>query len=121
MTRLGRALWMSMLIGGVAWLWVPSVAHSQPEGLALIETRVPLEDTSDAGIKTAVDRAVDSAVRGAAAMGLSWVQLQRAYIVGGYVAVQVVAATEALAIPTDDEPASGPEPDRQDSGTLTRL
>ena len=121
MVRLERVLCALTLIAGVAWFAAPSIAHAAPEGVALIETTVPLEDTSDTGIRAAVDRAIDSAVRGALAMGLSWVQLQRAYVAGGYVGVQVLAATEAPATATEDEPASGPEPDRVDSGTLLRL
>lgn len=121
MTCSGRALWMSMLIGGGAWLSVPSIAHSAPDGVALIETTVPLEDTSDAGVNAAVTRALNSAVRGARAMGLSWVQLQRAYVSGDHVGVQVLAATEALDTTTEDEPASAPEKDRPVSGTLTHL
>jgi hypothetical protein len=122
MIGLGRVLWMSVLIGGIAWLSAPSIAHSAPDGVALIETTVPLEDTSDAGIADAVNRAVTSAVRGAAAMGLSWVQLQRAYVSGGYVSVQVLAATESLdetgTTPDIDQRRNG---DRRESGTPTRL
>ena len=122
MIGLGRVLWMSVLIGGIAWLSAPSIAHSAPDSVALIETSVPLEDTSDAGIADAVNRAVTSAVRGAAAMGLSWVQLQRAYVSGGYVSVQVLAATESLdetgTTPDIDQRGNG---DRRESGTPTRL
>ncbi len=119
MIGLGRVLWMSVLIGG-------------PDGVALIETTVPLKDTSDAGIADAVNRAVTSAVRGAVAMGLSWVQLQRAYVSGGYVSVQVLAATESLDSAAQDETGVAPDidrgngdrrgkGDRRESGTLTRL
>ena len=121
MTRLARALCMSMVIGGMTWLCAPSIAHSAPEGVALIETTVPLEDTSEAGITDAVNRAVNSAVRGAMAMGLSWVQLQRAYVSGGYVGVQVLAATESLDTRTDDEATAAPGEDKRVGGTLTRL
>ena len=120
-TRFGRALWLLVLIGGIAWLSAPSIALSAPAGVTLIETTVLLEDQSDAGIAAAVDRAVSSAVRGAAAMGLSWVQLQRAYISGGYVGVQVLAATESLDTAAQDEAATPPENDRRESGTFTRL
>jgi len=112
---------MSVLIGGIAWLFAPSLAHSAPDGVALIETTVPLDDTSDAGISAAVNKALNSAVRGAMAMGLSWVQLQRAYVSGGYVGVQVLAATESLDTATEDEAATAPGQYRRDSGTLTRL
>lgn len=54
-------------------------------------------------------------------MGLSWVQLQRAYISGGYVGVQVLAATESLDTAAQDEAATPPENDRRESGTFTRL
>ena len=120
MTRLGKALCMSLMIGG-AWISGPSIAHSAPERVALIETTVLLEDTSDAGISAAVDRAVNSAARAAMAMGLSWVQLQRAYVSGGYVGVQVLAATESLDSVSEDEAATAQDQARPDSGTLTRL
>jgi len=121
MTCLRRVLWMSVLIGGIAWVSAPSIAHSAPAGVALIETTVPLEDPSDAGIAAAVNQAVNKAVRGATAMGLSWVRLQRAYVSGGYVAVQVLAATESLDIAAQEEAATVPESDRRESGTLIRL
>jgi hypothetical protein len=130
MTRIRRALMLSLLIGGFAWCLAPSTADAAadsadsvtvPDGVALIETTARFEDASEAGIRAAVDRAVDAAVRGAVAMGLSWVQLQHAYVADGYVAVQVLAASRSLAAATDDEPAIGPEPDQQESGTLTRL
>jgi hypothetical protein len=112
---------MSVAIGVMSWLCAPSTAHSAPEGVALIETTVPLEDTSDAGITDAVNRAVNSAVRGATAMGLPWVQLQRAYVSGGYVGVQVLAATESLDARTDDEATTAPSEEKRAGGTLTHL
>ena len=125
MTRIRRALMLSLLIWGVAWCLAPSTAHaaadSVPDGVALIETTARFADASDADIRAAVERAVDAAVRGAVAMGLSWVQVQHAYVADGYVAVQVLAASRSLAAATDDEPAIGPELDQQESGTLTRL
>ena len=121
MTRFGKALCLSLAIGAMSWLWAPSIAHSAPEGVAIIETTVPIEDTSEAGINDAVNRAVNSAVRGAMAMGLPWVQLQRAYISGNYVGVQVLAATESLDTRTDDEATAAPGQDKRVGGTLTRL
>jgi hypothetical protein len=121
MTGFARALWLSMLIGGISWLCAPSSAYSAPEGMALIETTVPLEDASEAGITDAVNRAVNSAVRGAMAMGLSWVQLQRAYVSGGYVGVQVLAATESLDTRTDDEATAAPGQAKPVVESLIRL
>jgi hypothetical protein len=125
MTRLRRVLVMSLLIGSIAWCSAPpaarAAADAAPDGAALIETTVLLEDPSDAGIRAAVDRAIDNAVRGAVAMGLSWVQLQRAYVAGGYVGVQVLAATRPPAAEVEDEPASGAVPDRHVSGALSWL
>lgn len=121
MTRFGKAVCLSMVIGGMSWLAAPSSAYSAPDGMALIETTVPLEDSSEAGIADAVNRAVTSAIRGATAMGLSWVQLQRAYVSGGYVGVQVLAATESLDTRTGDEATAAPRQDGQDGGTRTRL
>jgi hypothetical protein len=110
-----------MVIGCMSWLSAPSNAYSAPDGMTLIETTVPLEDSSEAGIADAVNRAVTSAIRGATAMGLSWVQLQRAYVSGGYVGVEVLAATESLDTRTEDEATAAPRQDGQDGGTRTRL
>ena len=121
MTRFGKALCLSMVIAGMSWLSAPSSAYSAPDGMALIETTVPLDDSSEAGIADAVNRAVNSAVRGAAAMGLSWVQLQRAYVSDGYVGVQVLAATESLDARTGDEATAAPRQERRDGGILTHL
>jgi hypothetical protein len=54
-------------------------------------------------------------------MGLSWVQLQRAYVSGGYVGVEVLAATESLDTRTGEEPAAAPRQEGRDDGILTRL
>jgi hypothetical protein len=121
MTCFGKAVCLSMVIGGMSWLAAPSSAYSAPDGMALIETTVPLEDSSEAGIADAVNRAVTSAIRGATAMGLSWVQLQRAYVSGGYVGVEVLAATESLDTRTGEEPAAAPRQEGRDDGILTRL
>jgi hypothetical protein len=74
---------MSLLIGGTAWLSAPSIALSAPAGVNLIETPC---SSRPVGRRTAaaVDRAVSARSVGGG-HGLSWVQLQRAYISGGCV------------------------------------
>jgi len=121
MTRFGKVVCLSMVIAGMSWFSAPSSAYSAPDGMALIETTVPLEDSSEAGIADAVNRAVNSAIRGATAMGLSWVQLRRAYVSGGYVGVEVLAATESLDTRTGDEPVTVPRLEGRDGGNRTRL
>ena len=63
----------------------------------LIEATAPLGDTSEAGINAALHAALESAVRGALAMGLGWVEVHSAYLGDGYVRVQVLAAGRAPA------------------------
>ena len=121
MTGWARALWMPLLLGGAVWLAAPAVARGEPESVALIETTVPLEDSSEEGIAAAVSRALENAVRGAAAMGLNWVQLRRAYRAGDHIGVQVLAATEALDTGTDEETAPAPDESRRSGATPTRL
>ena len=60
--------------------------------MASIQTTAPLQDHAEQSIQAAVKEAVETAVKGAAAMGLSWVQLGRAVVLGDMVAVQILAS-----------------------------
>ncbi len=71
--------------------------------MAAIETTATVEDQSDEGIRAAVERAVQSAVRGAVAMGMPHVELRGARVLPGSVIVQILAR-DAEAGPEDDEP-----------------
>jgi ABC-type iron transport system FetAB permease component len=59
--------------------------------MAAIETVAALEDESDEAVTTAVERAVQAAVRGAVAMGLPVVEVRAARVLPGMVTVQVLA------------------------------
>jgi hypothetical protein len=58
-----------------------------------IET-APLADRSDRSLELALKSAVDTCVRGAAAMGLSWIWLHRAALQGEQLVVQMIATDE---------------------------
>jgi len=80
-----------------------------------------LADTSQKSIDAALDSAINSAVRGAKAMGLGWVALRHAYVRDGYAGVQVLAATEAPGTgDVEDEPEMLPETDAWKDG-LARI
>jgi len=55
----------------------------------------PLGDHSDPSIDRAIKGAVDSCVREATAMGLSWIWLRDAAVVGDKILVQMVASDDA--------------------------
>lgn len=56
---------------------------------------VPLGDQSDPSIDRAIKGAVDRCVREATAMGLSWIWLQDAAVVGDKILIQMVASDDA--------------------------
>ena len=68
-----------------------------------IKTAALLADRSDASIELALRGAVETCVRGAVAMGLSWISLQDAVLLGDQVIVQMIASD-------DDEDEEGAEP-----------
>jgi len=76
-------------------------------GAAVIETTAPLSEHSNESIKTAVVTAVETAARGAKAMGLSRIALNDVRVLPSMVIVQILA--------TDMSPESGPNgPDDED-------
>ncbi len=77
----------------VGLLAFSTVAPAQAQGAA-IETTAPLADKSEASINAALDSALESAVRGAAAMGLTRVEILSVYVGDSFVAVQVIAAAQ---------------------------
>lgn len=70
-----------------------------------IETTAPLTDRSDSSVELALRGAVDTCVRGATAMGLSWIWLHRVALVGDELVVQLIASDED---DEDDEDADTP-------------
>jgi hypothetical protein len=100
--RLGHAAAFAV----VAFLLGAALASPALARVAAIETSAPLADHSDEAIKAAITQAVVSAVRGAMAMGLPWVQVRQATVLGELVTVQIVASDVE---PEEDEAESDPD------------
>jgi hypothetical protein len=60
-----------------------------------IQAAVPLPDSSDVEFKRALHSAVETCVRGAVAMGLSWIRLEHAAVVEKELVVEMVGSDEA--------------------------
>jgi len=105
---LGAALMAMLLMAPSAW--------AAPTEMAMIETRAALESDSDDGINAALKKALERAVRGAAAMGLGTVQISGAYRGPGYVVVQILATVAG----ETEEPDGTPEP-RPTPGSSGRM
>ena len=99
MTR-GISLFAALML--VLYLVAPAWART-----VRIETTVPLADQSEATINRAITQAVETAVRGATAMGLSWIWVDGARVLSNALVVRMIA--------TDDDPD-----DVQDSGDSGR-
>ncbi len=89
------------------FLAAPPAIAAPPE-IAAIEATAPLDNPSEEAVKAAITVAVQKAARGAIAMGLPWLRIERAYVRQDYVGVQVIAMK---AQPSDDDASSTP-PDR---------
>ena len=59
--------------------------------VATIETSAPLRDHAEQSVDAALQDAVETALRGAVAMGLSWVKINRALVLENMVTVQLLA------------------------------
>lgn len=105
---LGAALMAMLLMAPSAW--------AAPTEMAVIETRAVLESDSDDGIDAALKKALERAVRGAAAMGLGTVQISGAYRGPGYVVVQILATVAG----ETDEPDGTAQP-RPGPGSSGRM
>jgi hypothetical protein len=90
--RFVRSLALATL-AALAGLVTPNASHAE---VAVIETTVLLQDSSEAGINAAVLAALDSAVREAAARGFQWVRPLAAFLSADRVGIQVLVATEPL-------------------------
>lgn len=66
-----------------------------------IQASVPLPDASDAEFHRALHSAVETCVRGAVAMGLSWIRLQHAAVVEKQLIVEMIGSDEADGAPSD--------------------
>jgi hypothetical protein len=108
MTRSVPLVLALILVGTVA---LPSFAQ-----VAVITTTAPLADHSEVTVDAAVKLAIQTAARGAVAMGLPHLRLHRALILQDAVMVEVVAAD---ADASDDSPSTDPTPD-DDSDSSAR-
>jgi anti-sigma regulatory factor (Ser/Thr protein kinase) len=100
--------WLFFVVVLVAATASPAAAK-----VAAIQTTAPLQDHAEQSVKTAILEAVQAAVTGAMAMGLPWVQINKALVLENAVAVQIVA--------TDTGPDQGageeaPGPDDESGG-----
>jgi hypothetical protein len=100
------------LLGAAFALAVCSSHPAALAGGALIETTAPLADGSEESVKAAVIAAIETAVRGASAMGFGWVQLRDAQVSENEVVIQILATDEPGQA---DEVAPGTEPDAMES------
>jgi hypothetical protein len=105
-----RVVGLVVTLGVLSILAAPAYAR-----VAVIETAVALADDSERAVVAAVAEAMDTVARGASAMGLTHVELKRAFIVEHTVVIGILA-TDAPAIaapgatPAPDDPAAEPLP-----------
>jgi hypothetical protein len=102
--RIGR-----LVAVAVAWMSILVVASPVPAREAAIETSAPLADHSDEAIRSALTDAVVNAVKGAVAMGLTWVRLRNAAVLDDAVTVLIVASDteqDAESADSDSEPTA---------------
>jgi hypothetical protein len=59
--------------------------------VAAIETTAPLQDHAEQSINAALQDALETAMKGALAMGLPWVKISRALVLENVVTVQLLA------------------------------
>ena len=71
---------------------VPATAWAR---VVTIETTAALPDRSDQSIEGALENAVDTCVRGAAAMGLTSIWLDRALVLSDKVVIKMIASDES--------------------------
>jgi hypothetical protein len=83
----------------LALLLVLSVVPSAVGGMAMIQTMAPLQDHAKQSIEAAFKEAMQTALKGALAMGFSWVKLSKALVLENMVTVQILA--------TDTRPEGG--------------
>ena len=96
----------SLVLATLATLTGLIMADPSLADVAVIETTVQLQDSSEAGINAAVQAALDSAFREAAARGYQWIRPLAAFLSADHVGVQVLAATAPLEDEDADDAAS---------------
>jgi len=99
-------------VAAVALLLVAAAAPCLASGVAVIETTAPLTEQSKEGITMAVATAVQTAAKGAVAMGLPHFTLKGVRVLPQIVIVQIWAtdldADETDAAPPEDTPSDEP-------------
>ncbi len=95
----------SQIMGGVILilLLLLSFASAAQARVASIETTAALRDFSPESVASAFREAVEVAVRGATAMGFSWVQVYEARVLTDMVSVQILATDEEACEEACDE------------------
>src|SRR5215469_170718 len=79
-------------------------------GMAVIETVAPLSEQSEDAVKAAVMTAVETATRGAQAMGLPEVALKGVRVLPEMVIIQILATTSGAAGRDPDDQKVPPQP-----------
>ena len=110
---------------GAGWMAVASfafllsIANATPvtaEGMAVIETTAQLSEHSNEGVKMAVLTAVETAARGAKAMGFTQITVKGVRVLSQMVVVQVVATDSSSGSmpggPDQDDEAGPPKGNR---------
>src|SRR5262252_10190217 len=72
--------------------------------VVVIEATVPLADDSEETLKSAVKKAIENAVRGAAALGLRSLQVNGAQVFSNALMLRLIATDDD---PGDDDPGDG--------------
>jgi hypothetical protein len=99
---------MSWLRSAVAaLLLVLGMASPGLARVAAIETTAPLSDHAEQSVRAALEEAVNTAVKGAVAMGLRWFKISKALVLEDLVAVQILATDTA----SEPEGEGTPEPE----------
>jgi hypothetical protein len=97
----------------VALLFVLGLSSPALATIAAIETRTPLSDHSEQGIRSAIEGAVKASAKAAAAMGLPRLALDKALVLKDSIIVRVLASDEGGG---SDEDAAATEPSKPESG-----
>jgi hypothetical protein len=95
-----RSVWLVIALG-----LVPILATSAAARVAAIRTTAPLADPSESAVETAFSEAIEAALRGALAMGLPRVAVNRALILRDVVLVEILATDAPAGDEEDNVPA----------------
>lgn len=77
--------------------------------MVAFEAAAPLTDGSDSSVERALRGAVDTCVRAATAMGLSWIWVHRVALAGDQLVVQMIATDEDDEDEEDADTPSAPD------------